>query len=157
MRWFGWGSSRRPAAAATAQRPAAAATAQRPASEIVKATAEVDWARVRSPVRPQDLVLSPMAQAWLASFGPQEQPSALCQRFPRIANRLALCWGDLSLAARVLDHLTMDERVGRAGYPPEVTKDLLTLRVLRPTPVADVIGFHASSPWDDLRMAPGDR
>ena len=147
MRWFGWRSYRRPAAA----------TAHRPATAKAQATAEVDWARVRSPVRPQDLALSSMAQAWLASFRPNEQPSALCQSYPRIANRLALCWGDLSLAALVLDQLIMDKRSGRAGYPPEVTKDLLKLRILRPMPVADVIGFKTTSPWDDARMAVGDR
>jgi hypothetical protein len=108
-------------------------------------------------VRAQDLVLSPIAQGWLASFRPESQPSALCLSYPRIANRLALCWGDRGLAARVLDDLIMDKRRGRAGFPAEVTKDLLKLRILRPMIVTAMPDSRPSSPWDDVNMAAGDR
>ena len=64
---------------------------------------------------------------------------------------------DKAIAARVLDDLIMDKRRGRAGFPAEVTKDLLKLRILRPMIVTAMPDSRPSSPWDDVNMAAGDR
>jgi hypothetical protein len=98
-----------------------------------------------------------MARSWLASLWSDAQPLALCQKYPRIANRLALCWEDRVLAARVLEGLVIDRRSGRAGFPAEVTKDLLKLRMLRPMTVTEKFEPRPSSPWDSENMAVNDR
>ena len=53
---------------------------------------ETPWRR--APLRPQDQELSRVALAWLDLLPARAQPLALCARYPRIANRLAVCWAD---------------------------------------------------------------
>ena len=74
--------------------------------------------------------------------------------YPRLANRLALCWDDAALAARVLDNLVVDKRRNRAGFPPEVSQELIHLRLLRPSRP----GTSDFAPmWDASGMASCDR
>jgi hypothetical protein len=71
-----------------------------------------------------------------------------------VANRLALCWNDSALASRILDDLVVDKRRNRAGFPPEVSQELIQLRLLRPAPPGNS-GF--SPLWDASGMASCDR
>jgi hypothetical protein len=83
---------------------------------------------LRSAPNPRDSSLSSLAQAWLDRLAPPLRPFALCERFPRIANRLALCWNDPTLTAMLFRELLTDQRGNRRGYPPEVQRELLNLR-----------------------------
>jgi hypothetical protein len=145
MSFFGWGARNARSA------PARTFTARRPAAEP---TTEAGWQRVREQPRPQDLVLSPLAKTWCESLHQQHQPTQLCALFPRVANRLALCWNDSALASRILDDLVVDKRRNRAGFPPEVSQELIQLRLLRPAPPGNS-GF--SPLWDASGMASCDR
>ena len=124
---------------------------------------EVDWERVRQPLRPQDQVLSAITRRWQAALTDRHRPDHLCAMYPRVANRLALCWDDASLASKVLDELVVDKRRGRIGFPPAVSQELIQLRLLRPAPQtlssihsASVVGRckRASARIDGCRCRP---
>ncbi len=145
MSFFGWGA-RNARSAAVKTSPA-----RRQAAEP---TTEAGWQRLREQPRPQDLVLSPLAKTWCESLHRRHQPTQLCALFPRLANRLALCWNDSALASRVLDDLVVDKRRNRTGFPPEVSQELIQLRLLRPSRAANS-GFAPL--WDASGMASCDR
>lgn len=77
----------------------------------------------------RDQTLTSLAASWLYSLPGDVRPTALCDRYPRIANRLALCWADPVLTARILDDLLNDKRGGRKGFPGDVAKELSCLAV----------------------------
>ncbi len=115
---------------------------------------EAQWLHHRAPLRPQDEALSRMALTWLDLLPAHTQPLALCGRYPRIANRLAVCWADPVLTDLVLDDLLIDRRGGRQGFPAPVLADLLALRELherRPRVHA------AEDPWSQRLQASCDR
>lgn len=144
MSFFGWGARK-------THGTAARSSASR---RVVEPTTESGWQRLREPPRPQDLVLSSLAQRWCESLQQRYRPTQLCARFPRLANRLALCWNDEALASRVLDDLVVDKRRNRTGFPPEVSQELIRLRLLRPSRS----GSSGFSPlWDASSMAVCDR
>lgn len=145
MSLFGWwGRSGPPSTVARTR------TVPRPPS----APSDADWARVRQPLRPQDLALSAQARRWQASLADRYRPDHLCAMYPRVANRLALCWDDASLSSKVLDDLVVDKRRGRAGFPPAVSQELIQLRLLRPAPARP---SDFTPLWDPSQMACGDR
>jgi hypothetical protein len=82
----------------------------------------------RSPPTARDLNLSSLAAAWRDRFTHDVRPVALCSRYPRIANRLALCWDDPALTAKVFHDVLVDRRGSRRGFPPDVQRELLALR-----------------------------
>ena len=145
MSIFGWGA-RHDRSAATKTPPS-----RRPVAEP---TTESGWQRLREQPRPQDLVLSSLARAWCDALSEHHRPEQLCALFPRVANRLALCWNDSALASRVLDDLVVDKRRHRAGFPPEVSQELIRLRLLRPARAGNS-GFAPL--WDASSMACCDR
>jgi len=51
------------------------------------------------------------------------------RRFPRIANQLAAVWSDKPAARSYLDGLLVDDRGNREGFPPDVLRELLSLRL----------------------------
>lgn len=84
----------------------------------------------RAPPAPGDASLSRLVPGWLQSLPVAARPDRLCMQFPRIANRLALCWSDPALAVRLLDAFFHDKRSGRKGFPPKVLQELKALRQL---------------------------
>jgi len=86
-----------------------------------------DWARVRAPVRHRDLALSEKATQWLSRLPANIQPTELCQRFPRIVNRIATLWKDEGLTEYNFIELLADMRGGRQGFPPKVVNELMAL------------------------------
>jgi hypothetical protein len=82
----------------------------------------------RTAPRGSDLTLSALVPAWLESLLPEAWPGYLCQYFPRIANRLALCWADPELTVRLLDEFFLDRRGTRRGFPAEALDELMALR-----------------------------
>ena len=86
------------------------------------------WEGQRQPSNRRDLTLSSLATAWLIQFAPAQRPLNLCALYPRVANRLALCWPDTELKRRLLDSLLVDRRGKRQGFPGPVADELRSLR-----------------------------
>jgi hypothetical protein len=82
----------------------------------------------RSPPSDVDRSLSALVPRWLESLSPDVMPRYLCTHFPRIANRLALCWADPALTVRLLDDFFLDKRGTRRGFPPDAMSELKKLR-----------------------------
>jgi hypothetical protein len=89
---------------------------------------EPDWTRLRGPHRAMDSVLSTIAHDWLETLPEPIRPAELCAAYPRVANRLALCWNDPALTERLLDDLLIGRRGKRKGFPRPVAEELLRLR-----------------------------
>ena len=60
---------------------------------------------------------------------PRRRPFALARSYPRIAERLALSDVDTAIAIRYLDSLTIDDRGDREGFPVDVARELMRLRI----------------------------
>jgi hypothetical protein len=86
------------------------------------------WAAVRRAPRLCDEALTGTARVWLRRLPTGRRPLRLCERFPRVANRIAWCWHDTALAGQVLEDLLTDRRGGRAGFPKPVVAELRRLR-----------------------------
>lgn len=82
---------------------------------------------LRAPVRQRDLELNDKARRWLSQLPAEVRPTALSQRFPRIANRLATLWRDEGLIDYTLADLMTDTRGGRKGFPGTVAGELQML------------------------------
>ena len=67
---------------------------------------------------------------WLRRLPVSVRPQELCSAYPRVANRIALCWDDLTLVDVVFNELLLDRRGGRAGFPSVVASELLRLHAL---------------------------
>ncbi|MFN7644748.1 MAG: hypothetical protein ACK5PW_16960 [Burkholderiales bacterium] len=52
----------------------------------------------------------------------------LARRFPHVLNQISAVWGDLPVAAELIDDLLVDRRGGRRGFPADVLAELLTIR-----------------------------
>ena len=105
-------------------RPAARGVARltRPAD-----AAPTSDARSRQPVS-NDEPLSDLARRWVDTLPTRLRPAALCARYARIANRLALCWPDARLTQQLFESLLVDRRGGRKGFPAPVRAELFALR-----------------------------
>ncbi|MFY9511083.1 MAG: hypothetical protein WAQ05_08935 [Rubrivivax sp.] len=88
-------------------------------------------ARHRRPTRACDETLNDGARTWLRRLPNGRRPLRLCERFPRLANRVAWCWADEGLVEAVFDDLLVDRRGGRQGFPPGVVLELRRLRDYR--------------------------
>lgn len=88
-------------------------------------------ARLRRPPRACDDALNGTARAWLRQLPAGRRPLRLCERFPRVANRVAWCWSDEMLIDAVFDDLLNDRRGGRQGFPRAVVMELRRLREFR--------------------------
>jgi len=141
---------------------ACAREARERAAQRVSARAPSDPAALRQPPRPQDLLLSALAQAWVDSLASDERPGALVRKYPRVANRLALCWNDPALLERVFEDLLVDRRGGRRGFPPDVQAELLRLRATaaRRRALARIAGVEVDEvpfePWSLRTLAIGE-
>jgi len=94
--------------------------------EPVDSQASIDFTRQR---RAQPVAfLLPSTQKWLESLPRRVQPHVLCDYYPRIANSLAVMWGDTEGLRAYFDELFIDRRGSRRGFPPDVLNDLRVLR-----------------------------
>jgi len=84
-------------------------------------------ASIRRKAQPAD---EPFAATfrWVAALPRDLRPLALLREFPRIANVLALCAGDLDAMREYLFELLVDHRGHRKGFPEDVRIELLRLR-----------------------------
>jgi hypothetical protein len=108
---------------------------QRRADRAFPASKEQDLAKqqleamrlLRSAPNPRDRTLSKVAEEWRDRVALRLPTQAVCERYPRIANRIALCWSDRVLTERLLDDLLRDRRGGRNGFPEPVHAELVAL------------------------------
>ena len=77
---------------------------------------------------PSNELLKPTFR-WTATLPRSVQPLALMRRFPRIANQLAAVWSDTPSVRSYLDSLLVDDRGNRQGFPPDVLREMLSLRL----------------------------
>ena len=87
-----------------------------------------NWPARREPLRPVDTELSPLAEKWVLQVPSPIRPVQLCEHYPRIVNRIALCWPDRVLTAQVFETLFSLKRGGRRGFPKAIVEELTALR-----------------------------
>ena len=100
---------------------------QHPVSET-RAAALPSWQTTRGPKLEFDKTLRPDAKTWLALLPDDTKPKALCAAYPRIANRLAMIWGNRPAARSYFDDLLVDRRGGRIGFTPQIKDEIERLR-----------------------------
>ena len=91
-----------------------------------RAELENDWSSVRK-ARPAEYLL-PVAEKWFDAFPADKAPCALASQYPRICNLIAVHWNDMRGAPELFEDLLTDRRGGRAGFPPAVRRDLITVQ-----------------------------
>ena len=69
----------------------------------------------------------PASNRWLTSLPREVQPLALASKYPRIVNLLAQHWNDHEACAAFFDHLVIDRRGNRQGFPVAVKSDIRIL------------------------------
>jgi hypothetical protein len=108
-----------------------------------------DPAAMRRPEVESDRVLMPATLKWLELLPEYARPTVFCERFPRIINQFATVWADRKLCKLYFETLMGDDRGGRAGFGPEVRKEIVRLRVYYETTMSDAA---AEQDWKQ-RMA----
>ena len=121
---------------------------------LTAARTDADWEKTRGPQREQDMVLSDQVLGWLQLLPQPVRPSALCAHYPRVANRIALCWSDPLLTEQVFDALLLSQRGKRKGFPPAVASEMLRLRAFHARHKGTQKGVRM---WDRSQMAVSDR
>jgi len=84
---------------------------------------------------------------WVARLPKERRPFALALSYPRIAERLAAIDTDSSVAIGYLDSLTIDHRGDRDGFPVEVARELMQLRVHYAQRLEGEVGPDAGVGW----------
>jgi hypothetical protein len=72
--------------------------------------------------------LHPRTIGWLQALPRSVRPVETLGSYPRLLNRMALCWPDPDLAERLFDDLLINRRDGRVGFSATVTAELMALR-----------------------------
>src|SRR5437764_490023 len=136
-----------------------AAIAREQAAERAKARPvspnAVDPTALRGRERPQDRIAMPHTLTWADGLPSELRPLQLLKLYPRVANRLALCWGDKVLGNRLFEDLLVDRRGGRKGFPPAVRAEIVALRMAYPR-TSSIEASHTPH-WDINAQAPSDR
>jgi hypothetical protein len=121
--------------------------------QLLEAEEPANWNRWRTPERDMDRVLSSNALAWLRALPDPVRPANLAACHPRVVNRIALCWDDPELTARLFNELLLDKRGKRRGFAPAVAEDLLRLRVHH----GRMFALESSAVWQMQTVAVSDR
>lgn len=87
-----------------------------------------EWFKRRRPPEARDRLLTAYTEAWLDRLPPSIRPFELARGYPRIANRLAECWGDADACLDLLNELLVDHRGTRRGFPANVALQIVALR-----------------------------
>jgi hypothetical protein len=87
-----------------------------------------NWETKRAPAAAETLRTATIQ--WILKLPPHIQPRFLQVRYPRVANRLAALWDDVTACERFMDDLLTDKRGGRKGFPLNVATEIASLRDL---------------------------
>ncbi len=93
-------------------------------------SAESPWAALRSQPGEADAGLTPETLVWLDSLPAYAHPKQLCERHPRVLNRLASVWGDRSACIETIESLLADDRGGHTGFSPTIRSEFVRLQFL---------------------------
>ena len=85
------------------------------------------WRAVRRPPAAADGARSAQAHEWQRLTPPHAWPALMCERHPRVVNRLAALRGDPQRLIDGLDALLVDARGGRAGFVPMIRAEIVRL------------------------------
>lgn len=128
-----------------------------PATDLPTAlVSDEEWERRRSPPKANDTQLTALTHAWLGKLPEGCGLQNLCAAYPRIANRIALCWSDPSLSARLFQELMTDRRGLRRGFPKAVRAELVQLRQTNQRRVRPELDARDDG-WDSRFQALSDR
>jgi len=94
-----------------------------PARRFKDPVEEEDERRLRRPAEPANFPL-PQTRAWAMRLPAEVRPVALLRDFGRIANLLAMAWPDSAATYRYLHELLIDHRGNRAGFAPEIHREI---------------------------------
>lgn len=108
--------------------PAVPPSPSRPAGSAAPDAAAL--IRQRAKPRAADAIMTALTRAWFETLPLWPRPEQLCARYPRVANRLALCWSDVELTEQLFEDLLVDRRGDRKGFPAPVLDDLRRVRAL---------------------------
>jgi len=72
--------------------------------------------------------LLPASSRWLNSLPREVQPLALATKYARIVNLLARHWNDHDACAAFFNHLLLDHRGNRQGFPVAVKSEIRILQ-----------------------------
>ena len=97
--------------------------------DILRGRQEKNWAQLRRLVGPADLALTEATYSWLLTLPTEVWPLWLVKRFPRIANHFADVWRRPSACEDLFVELLLDERGTRQGFPEEVTREIMALKL----------------------------
>lgn len=89
---------------------------------------ETEWRSLRAPERHRDRTLSDRARRWMEGLPEDVRPLRLAERYPRIVNQFAVCWGDAGIADFLFYDLTVDRRGTRQGFAAEIKAEIERLR-----------------------------
>ena len=92
------------------------------------AATQVDYSKRRHQPERDDLELSAVGQALLASVEETARPKELPALFPRIVNRIAKLWKMPREMDRYFEELLTDTRGHRQGFPLKILMELGTLK-----------------------------
>ena len=104
------------------------ASAPAPASVFPADKGDEVWSQARRALRPQDQSLLGPSRRWLQRLPPRRRPARLAAHYPRVVNRIALCWSDPGLSMQVLTDLLTDRRGGRSGFAAPIVHELRRLQ-----------------------------
>ena len=82
------------------------------------------WVQRRRALLPSDRALTGHTMEWVMRLPSELRPIQLCERFPRVANSIALASTDSVQEQRVLTSLLTDRRGKRRGFPADVQLEL---------------------------------
>ena len=84
------------------------------------------YAHLRKSNSADELALA--TRKWLSRLPQHVRPINLLGQYPRILNRIAAAWDNPSVFGELATDLLYDFRGGRAGFPPEIIRELRALR-----------------------------
>jgi hypothetical protein len=90
-----------------------------------------EWIARRRPGVPTDRALAGTTIEWLLRLPDGARPHKLCEKLPRLANRIASVWSDPVECVAAIEDLLVDRRGGRRGLPLELRLELQALREFR--------------------------
>ncbi len=85
------------------------------------------WQKRRRASMATDRALTGRSLEWLMQLPAALRPRALCDRFPRIVNRISESWADIEQSRSMFDRLLNDRRTGRRGFPADVLREIEAL------------------------------
>ncbi|WP_211462104.1 hypothetical protein [Collimonas silvisoli] len=100
---------------------------------------EKNWEQLRRMLGPADLNLQERTYNWLISLPTEIWPLWLIKHFPRIANNFADVWLRRSACEKLFAELLLDQRGTRKGFPVEVSREIMALKLYFDAEAAAVV------------------